>query len=94
MDQVNELLKDLAELKKQGLTAAVVVITFCQQLTLPIKERVHPASTFKVTTTPAGSKVASFPRRKFMHVCLPFWMETSPIRAYPNCIGCAVRLLR
>ena len=35
--------KEIADLSVQGLTGAVVALSFCKRLTQPIQERVHPA---------------------------------------------------
>ena len=53
MDQVAELLRDLADLKVKGLTAAAVCINFCQWLTQPIKERIHPGFKYRGHSDPS-----------------------------------------
>ena len=42
MVQVDLLLKEIAGLLAQGLTGAVVALSFSKRLVQPIRERVHP----------------------------------------------------
>ena len=43
MVQVEELLKELANLKTLKLIGATVALSFCKRLTQPIQARVHPS---------------------------------------------------
>ena len=42
MVQVNLLLDEIADLSAQGLTGAVVALSFSKLLVQPIQDRVHP----------------------------------------------------
>jgi hypothetical protein len=43
MDDIKELLTLVGDLKKEGLTGGVVVMSFCHRMIQPIKDRVHLA---------------------------------------------------
>ena len=66
MDQVSDLLKDLAALKEKGLTAAAVCINFCQRLTQPIKERVHPGFEFWGANDPSREQNRSVSKEEII----------------------------
>ena len=64
MDQVSELMKDLADLKRKGLTAAAVCVTFYQCLTQPIKERVHASFDFWGHNDPSQEQSRVVPKEE------------------------------
>ncbi|OEL30617.1 hypothetical protein BAE44_0008364 [Dichanthelium oligosanthes] len=64
MIQVNELLEIVAKLKKEGLTAAVVWLSFYKRLIQPIKSRVHPADEYWGPKDPSREQERKVPQRE------------------------------
>ena len=61
---MEHLLKGIADLSVQGLTAAAVAISFCRQLTQPIQERVHPAFEYWGRQDPTRGQNQKVPREE------------------------------
>ena len=57
MEQVNELLEMIADLREKGLTGAAVMIAFSRRLIQPIKDRCHPAYEWEGREDPTREEV-------------------------------------
>ena len=61
---MERLLKEITDLSVQGLTGAVVAISFCRRLTQPIQERVHPAFEYWGHQDPTRGHERKVPREE------------------------------
>jgi hypothetical protein len=61
-EELKTLLDDIEKLKAEGLTGAVVAISFCRCLLQPLQEWANPAFEYWGNMTPLGSLSARSPR--------------------------------
>jgi hypothetical protein len=61
-EKLKPLLDDLVQLKAEGPTGAMVVLSFYHRLILPLQDRVHPSFEYGGNPTLLGSHSARFPR--------------------------------
>ena len=64
MVQVDLLLKEIAGLSAQGLTGAVVALSFSRQLVQPIRDRVHPGFEYWGRQDPTRGQNRKVPREE------------------------------